>query len=185
MEEIPFNPNQAAPQTETAPDPEKIGDLLLRRFELPESAPARSAPVAIERDTKLLVSRDKLRSRLSRYKEQKLTRLKEVKPQPQPLEEVPEAHFERRHEIRDDSAPADTTELNSDHQVTLLTQPSAQTPASSDLPSPTPPPIIPDTTPSSPANPAGVPAFVLKKYLIIGLSGGIITGLVIIFLLLS
>jgi hypothetical protein len=184
MEELPLQPNKPATEAELTPaDPEKIGDLLLR-YELPASEPVNVAKVPAEQSPKLLISRDKLRDRIGRYKELKLEHTKESAPEEKPAEQLTEVHFERRHEVRDETpAPQDQADIPQEALPNSMPiTPQANT---SQSPPPLPPPMMPATTKFGQKHQSlYIPYKVFKKPLLLGLAGGILASLALILFLI-
>lgn len=179
MEEVPIYPNKSTPETESQPaDPEKIGDLLLR-YELPNSEPVHAVSLAAEQNPKLIISRDKLRDRLGRFKELNLSRTNEQAAEPNQPEQLTETHFERRHEIRDET----TTLKSTGAKEVSIAVPGivATTPvASVQIPPAIPPPFMPPQKPFAKQSTYIAGPKTYKKPLILGLVAGTITAVILI-----
>lgn len=182
MEELPLQPNKSVSEAElAAADPEKIGDLLLR-YELPVSEPVPAAKAFAERPSGLIISREKLKDRIVRYKVQKFSRNRESASSDKPVEQLTETHFERRHEIQD--APLlDNTDSNNLSALDVKTKNSILPVSSSNqTPPAVPPPFMPEQSAprQSMQNLQSLKLF--KKPLLFGLAGGIFASLMVILL---
>ena len=184
MEELPLQPNKPAPETELTPaDPEKIGDLLLR-YELPASEPAPAVKASAEQTPKLVISRDKLKDRIGRYKEQKFSRAKESAPKGEPAEQLTEAHFERRHEIRDETPPETADIQQSSVEEEAPTAPETSVPVPPQTPPAVPPPFMPEQAVPKRSTKIALQPKAFKKPLIFGLVAGTLTAIALIALLI-
>ncbi len=189
MEEAPIQSPESKPETDLTPDPEKIGDLLLKH-ELPGSKLSRTVPLAAEQSPKLPVSHEKLRDKVSRYRAQKAARPEVAVAKTEPevksgsetnkIEDLPEAHFERRHEVIDQNPPEDAV---LPQQLPAIDRTDApQTPPAA--PPPVAPPIWPSFNQETPATkPASITTQLLsyRKPLLYGLAAGAVTGLALVF----
>lgn len=179
MEEIPHLPNKFESSTGQPPDPEKIGDLLLR-YELPRRS---QTPESADRQNpKDLISRDKLRSKLRRYKEQKSVPQSPLTPESSTAPELSEAQFER-HEVMQNET---------DEPATLASNPEAPHISGPTIPvssSPVPlspqqqyysPPVLPNLAAQQLKVAGNQPAPAYKKFLLFGLLAGVIAGTILI-----
>jgi hypothetical protein len=183
MEEISFQPQEIPPKPETNADPVKIGDLLVG-YELSKSEPVHSkAPLAAEKDPKLLISREKLKARIERYREQKAIKPKEIVPDPNPTPELKEVNFDRRSEVIAQNTPPEPDTLEEIGSTVI----NAANPSPLQDTSTSPP--LPITTIVPPVggqdnqdeDDTKKPIITYKKSLLWGLIAGALTGVVLVF----
>lgn len=185
MKELPFVPNKAETEKDAPPDPEKIGDLLLR-YELPQSEPKTSAvPLAAEQDPARLRLRNKLPNLMKSPETGPASAIQERAETPPALADLPETHFDRRHEIIDQEAQAaDETTVAAPQPASQTPDPAAQVQPPSVAPPMMPPVVPPAPTPSLSPIPPAAPTNRYRKPIVFGVGAGIIIGVILVILYL-